>query len=1325
MRTHRCRALGLSALCSLPLAAQTAPARLELRRGDHVAILGSALADRWQHTGWFEAHLQATFPSHELVVRTLAVAGDEVTTWHRSDGFGSRDEWLANVGATVVIACYGSNESHAGAAGLPAFRAALRAFVDDLRSRSLRVALCTPIAAERHRDPAFPDPTQRNTELAAYAAAVQEVAAAAAVPCVDLFTASLALYALAAAADRSLTVNGLHLDDEGDRQLAPVLCRGLFGDEPAPVASLLLAEVRAKSRCWHQRYRTIDGYNVFGGRSYEKYAPKDHSGVTGEPILNRTVLLREMAIRDAMTRHHDARVHAVAAGREPPAAAPDLPPPLPVATNHPGDRADLSWSYPDPEAVVADLQVAPGCRVNLFASERQFPELVNPVQMAWDTRHRLWVATWPNYPSRTPHAARGDALLVLTDDDGDGRADTCTTFASDLNAPTGFTFCRDGVLLVQAPDLWFLRDTDGDGRADRMQRVLMGIDSADSHHTTNAMGLDPALATTLSDGYFHRTQIETWRGPLRHADGCIWRFEPRTGRVELYAPYEFVNAHGKVWDEWGNDLLTNATGNHTFFGPAISGRLDRGKHPDFPQFWDRPSRPCPGTGMVASAHFPDDWQGDFLNLNVIGLQAVTRVDVQQDGAGLRGTTVEHVVAADPKVLPTFRPVAVGNGPDGALYIADWAQALIGHLQHHIRDPNRDHAHGRIYRITHEGRPLARPPRIADQPIAALLPLLAHPVQDVRTLAKLELSRHAPADVTAALPAWLAQLDVDDPRHEHHLLEALWTCQALAVVDRDLLERVLTSPEPRARAAATKVLCDWREQVPDWLDRVRPLATDDDPRVRLHALRAASFADGADAMRAAQVAFAALALPFDHHLDYVFGETLRQLRTLVPADTVLQPDDPALAVRFAPRLTDDELRRAAPTAAVLGERLDRGSVDALRRGAALERLVALHAGTAAIELVASLQRQDARDDTDATLDTARLLVAQPTDTLRAVEPALDELARGARRPPVRHAALAALCALAGDGAPRFAAAADDAGRADVLAAIAMLPRADLRGTLAATVHAVLDAGTAAPAVRAAALQALPLLPAAEPDRAFAWLSAALRDDALRGAAARALLQLPRDRWQPDLAAAGAAAVLAWAETVPPAQRTAADFLAATQCADELAGLAASDEAAMLRRGLRALGVRRFVLHTVREQMRYDRARLVVEAGQAFELLLHNDDFMAHNLAVVKPGARFAVGQASATMSPLALDAEGRAYVPPSDDLVAATALVEPGQRAALAVPALPAGDYEYVCTVPGHFTLMWGTLVVTDDVEAWHRAHADAPTAPAAPPVPHDHGHGHR
>ena len=170
-----------------------------------------------------------------------------------------------------------------------------------------------------------------------------------------------------------------------------------------------------------------------------------------------------------------------------------------------------------------------------------------------------------------------------------------------------------------------------------------------------------------------------------------------------------------MFDYWGNDLVTDATGNNTYFGPAFSGHIDYPeKHSGLKEFWERPSRPCPGTGILSSRHFPEEFQDNFLNCNVIGFQGIYRVKVKEEGSGLWGETLEPpLVQSDD---PNFRPTGVDVAPDGSVYFIDWQNPIIGHMQHHLRDPNRDHRHGRIYRITYEGRPLLKPARIAGERI---------------------------------------------------------------------------------------------------------------------------------------------------------------------------------------------------------------------------------------------------------------------------------------------------------------------------------------------------------------------------------------------------------------------------------------------------------------------------------------------------------------------------------------------------------------------------------------------------------------------------------
>ncbi len=1305
-----------------------APAKLELKKDQHVAMVGGGLADRLQHSGWLETLIQARFAQEKLVFRNLAVAGDEVTTWHRSQDFGTRDEWLTWTEADAVFAFYGFNESFKGYEGLEKFKADLDKFLKEAAKQNYsgkgapRVVLFSPIAAERHRDGNFPDPAPLNTNLQNYAQAMAEVAKANDVQFVDLYTPSLRVFEDAAKQGQSLTMNGLHLTAAGEKALAPLIFQALFRED-APKGDLakLNAAVIDKNWQWHQRYRTIDGYNVYGGRSRKGYAPKGKDGKEfGPEIVNNPVMQREMQQRDVMTANRDQVVWATANGFFQLAALDsNLPPLLPVGTNKPGDKEDLSWAYPSGDEAIAKMKVHSGCKVNLFADEKMFPELANPVQMAWDTKGRLWVAVWPNYPEAEPTTKVGDKLLVFEDTNADGKADQCTTFLDGLNGPTGFTFYNDGVLVMQAPDLWFVRDTDGDGKVDWKERVVMGIDSADSHHTTNAMNLDPGGATYLSDGVFHRTQIETAQGPKRHSDGIIWRFEPRTGKVDNYIPYGFANPHGKVWDRWGNDIITDATGNASYFGPAFSGRLDEGKHPKMEQFWARPSRPCPNTGMVSSRHFPDDWQGNFLNCNVIGFQGIYRVKVAPEGSALKGETLENLVSAEPADLPTFRPICVSNGPDGAIYFCDWSQTIIGHLQHHLRDPNRDHQHGRIYRITYEGRELLKPAKIDGQPIPALLELLKAPEDDTRTLAKVELGKHDSTQVAAAAKQWMDGLDKNDANYEHHVLEGLWVHQWHNVVDVALLQRVLGSLDPRARAAAVRVLCYWRDRVPEALTHLKKAAGDEDARVRLQAVRAASFFDGPAAPEATQVAFESLKKPGDYYLDYVFTETLRQLRTQVK-ETVL-PADLAVLTTYVGKLSDGDLAKAPPVEPVLVARLERKSTDLAQRDAALQRLVQLRKSDPATEIVAALQRIDAQGGGAAVDELAKMLTLTPQ--LAKVRPALSDLADKAQQKAVRRAALAALLTADANPEATWASTKDAATREQLLTALASVSDPTLRAKFQPTLTALLADTATTGGLRRAALQALPLMGAEHAKVNFPVLAKALSSGAERTTTARAIMQLPRDSWSKDAAGPITESIVVWAKTVPDTKRSDQDYIETVQVAQEMAGLLPPEQGALIRKELRKLSVAVFVIKTVHEQMRYDTGRLVVEAGKPFEVIFENVDAMPHNIVFVPPGMRQKIAEQVQTMAPTSLDKEGRAYVPRNGQgFFAASKTLEPGQKEKLKLTA-PAqeGEYEYVCTFPGHWMIMWGKLVVTKDVDAYLEKHPQATPAPAAA---HDH-HAHQ
>jgi putative heme-binding domain-containing protein len=861
-------ALLVATLAAPSLSAQT----LELKPGDRIALIGNTLADRMQHDGWLETYLLSRFPNHSLVFRNLGFSGDELTTRLRSAGFGSPNEWLAKTKTDVVFAFFGYGESFAGAQGLDKFKQDLTTFITDTRKQKYngtsppRIVLFSPVAHENLKNPHLVDGIENNKRLALYTAAMAEVAKANKVPFVDLFHPTLEQYSKLTA---PLTVNGIHLNEHGNEAVAKIADQSLFGNQPEPkrdteTLDKIRRAVLDKNLFWYNRYRTVDGYSIYGGRADLKF-------VAGQ--TNRVVAQREMEILDQMTANRDPATWAAAQGKPYKVDDSNHAPFIPVITNKPGKLPNGEHLYLDGKDAIKLMTLGKGLKINLFASETMFPELADPVQMSFDPQGRLWVAVWPSYPHWKPGDEMNDKLLIFEDTDGDGVADKVTVFADKLHCPTGFEFWNGGVIVAQAPGLVFLKDTTGSGKADLRVRILEGLDSADTHHTSNSFVLDPGGALYFQEGTFHHTQIETPWGPtVRNANAGVFRYEPRTQKIETYVNYGFANPHGHVFDRWGQDIVVDGTGANPYHAALFSGQTDdyKQRHSRPPTVYKQKTRPCPGMEYLSSKHFPDEWQGNLLVANVIGFQGIMRYQIGDQGASFVGREQEPIVSSTD---PNFRPADVRIGPDGAIYFLDWQNPIIGHMQHNLRDPSRNHSHGRIYRIAFEGRPLSKSPAIAGVSIEKLLDNLKEPEDRVRYRTRLELTARPTTDVLAAAKKWIASLDPKDGDYEHHMLEALWLHQSHDVVNEELLRRMLRSPDFRARAAATRVLCYWRDRIGQPLSLLRTQIADDHPRVRLEAIRAVSFFRGDEALA---VASELLAHPTDEYLNFTFNETLNTL-----------------------------------------------------------------------------------------------------------------------------------------------------------------------------------------------------------------------------------------------------------------------------------------------------------------------------------------------------------------------------------------------------------------------------------------------------------------
>jgi azurin len=352
--------------------------------------------------------------------------------------------------------------------------------------------------------------------------------------------------------------------------------------------------------------------------------------------------------------------------------------------------------------------------------------------------------------------------------------------------------------------------------------------------------------------------------------------------------------------------------------------------------------------------------------------------------------------------------------------------------------------------------------------------------------------------------------------------------------------------------------------------------------------------------------------------------------------------------------------------------------------------------------------------------ARLLPYQRAEFLKPQRARIEALTDVA--PTVRPAAWAALALADGSFDTVWREAAKSPERlSDLLNGIPSLPEADFRAQAYARVKPLLDEKPAAfasfqPAagkdaiasVRRGAIHALVSMNH-EPAAVFAALTALINRGEEVPAAAHGLRVIPRNKWPQAETGMAAGTLVSWAKTIPASDRTSSEYCEIVQLAGDLAAALPAEKAGALRKTLRELRVSLYVIRTVREQMRYDTPRLVIEAGKPFEIRFENDDFMPHNLVIVKPNTREAVGVAAAPMKPDEFDSEGRAFIPKSSNILGATKLLQAGEQQSLKLTAPSAeGDYEYFCTYPGHYQVMWARLIITKDVDAYLLAHPEVP-----------------
>ncbi len=450
-----------------------------------------------------------------------------------------------------------------------------------------------------------------------------------------------------------------------------------------------------------------------------------------------------------------------------------------------------------------------GFEIQLVAAE---PDIQKPLNMAFDIKGRLWITESSEYPHPVKQGVRGkDTIKILEDTTGDGRADKIKTFVDGLNIPMGLYPYKNGVIAFSIPDITYYEDTNGDDKADKTTKLYgpMGYER-DTHGMNNSFrrGYDGWLYA--NHGFNNQTRVSGRDGhTIEMHSGNTYRMRLDGSHIEHFTHGQ-VNPFGSAFDAKGNLFTADC------HSKPIYQLLRGGYYPSFGKPHDglgfvKPmmdhlhgSTAIAGLEVYSGDQFPQEYRGNYFSGNVMTCR------VNRNSPVYHGSTI--TAKEEPDFLSTtdswFRPVDIRLGPDGALYIADFYNKIIGHYEVPLNHPGRDRYRGRIWRIVRKGKDHTRI-NYSKKNVCQLIALLGSQNLTTRLLVTDYLSDQCGEAALCDLQN--AVVCSNEPTIVVH---SLWVLHRLDALTDNLINCAIMNSSELVRIHVAKILAErksWNEQ----------------------------------------------------------------------------------------------------------------------------------------------------------------------------------------------------------------------------------------------------------------------------------------------------------------------------------------------------------------------------------------------------------------------------------------------------------------------------------------------------------------------------------